>query len=72
MTRSDLPLRPGPTLENLTNRYSLFQAIRDSHMRWMDRTQDPHLKEIHQVLVEQLEAILEQYNVLIDALQSKP
>jgi hypothetical protein len=46
--------------------------MQDSHVRWMDLTEPPHLEEIHQVLVDRLEAVLEQYNVLMDALQSEP
>ena len=72
MTKPDLPPFPGPTLEKLTNRFDLLRMIQDSHVRWMDRTDDPQLKEIHQVLVDRLEAVLEQYNVLMDVLQSEP
>ena len=72
MAKPDLPPFLGPTLEKLVHRHDLLRIMQDSHVRWMDLTEDPHLKEIHQVLVDRLEAVLKQYNVLMDALQSKP
>ena len=71
MANPDSPPFPGPTLEKLVHRSDLLRIIQDSHIRWMNLTEDPHLKEIHQVLVDRLEAVLEQYNVLMDALQSE-
>lgn len=71
MPKFDLPPLPGPSLENLANRYDLIRIIEDSHVRWRDRMEDPHLKEIHQVVVDRLEAVLEQYRVLMDVLQSE-
>ena len=72
MAKPDLPPFLGPTPENLTRRHDLLRIMQDSHVRWINLTEDPHLKEIHQVLVDRLEAVLEQYNVLMDVLQSEP
>ena len=72
MIKPDLPPFPGPTLEKLSHRHDLLRIVQDSHVRWMNLTEDPQLKEIHQVLVDRLEAVLEQYNVLTDALPGAP
>lgn len=72
MAKPDLPPFLGPTLENLSHRHDLLRIMQDSHVRWMVLTDDPHLEEIHQVLVDRLEAVLKQYNVLTDALPGAP
>lgn len=72
MIKPDLPPFPGPALEKLSHQHDLLRIEQDSHLRWMNLTEDLHLKEIHQALIDRLEAVLEQYNVLMDALQSEP
>ena len=56
--------------EQLTRRYELFQVMRDSHLRWIKTTDDPQIKEIHRTIAALFVSLLEQYNALLDAIQS--
>ena len=46
------------TVEKLTRRYDLFQLMRKSHLRWMNRTDDPQIKEIHRTLAALFKSIM--------------
>ena len=61
-------MQPGPTVESLTQRREMFQLMQGSHLRWMDETDDPNVKELHRSLADQLQALAEQYRALLNIL----
>jgi hypothetical protein len=63
------PPLAGPTVESLTQRHQLFQIIQNSHLRWMDQTNDLNVRELHRALAEHFGVVVKQYEVLLDALQ---
>jgi hypothetical protein len=70
MMDSQTPLELSPTMEKLTQRYELFKVIQASHVRWMNKTSDPKVKEMHRAIVALFKDLLEQYKILMDAPQS--
>ena len=55
-------------IEKLIQRYELFQLLKADHMRWINTTNDPKERKVNGAIVVQLDALMEQYNVLVNAL----
>ena len=64
--------RQGPSIESLTQRHELFKLMQNSHLRWMHETNDPHIKELHRTLADQFQIVVEEYEILLCALQIQP
>lgn len=58
----------GPSVANLLQRHELFKIMQNSHLRWMDETDDLNIKEMHHVLADLFQTVTDQYEVLLDAL----
>lgn len=69
MGNFDFPSRQGPPVDHLLQRQELFEMIRESHLRWMNETDDQDMKEAHRALAASFESILAPYDDLLDALQ---
>jgi hypothetical protein len=69
MTRLNFSPMQGPSVENLTQRHELFKLMQNSHQRWMHETNDPDIKELHRTLADQFQIVVEQYEILLHALQ---
>ena len=68
MSKAQQPLVSGPSVANLLQRHELFKIMHNSHLRWMDETDDLNIKEMHRVLAEVFQTVMDQYEVLLGAL----
>ena len=68
MSNAQQPLVFGPSVANLLQRHELFKIMHNSHLRWMDETDDLNIKEMHRVLADLLQTVMDQYAVLLNAL----
>jgi len=57
MSDAHFPLGVGPTIESLTQRHELFQLIQKSHLRWMNDTNDPNVRELHRTLADHFQVL---------------
>jgi hypothetical protein len=71
MSEPPLQAKLGPSIQNLVQRHELFQLIQNSHLRWMYETDDQNIKELHRAIADHLQAVVVQYQALLDALQCK-
>jgi len=58
MTGPPIILKLGPMVEKLTQRSDLFQILRQSHLRWMNETDDLQIKEMHRSMSKSLHKLL--------------
>jgi hypothetical protein len=58
-------------LEHLILQREHLLLVRDRHLHWMDETDDPEIREIHQSLADLLEQVTSQYENLVAALQEQ-
>jgi hypothetical protein len=71
MSKPSLTPKLDTTIDDLTQRNELFQLIQDSHLQWMDETNDLKIKEMHRALANLFQTAMEQYEVLLDTLRSQ-
>jgi|KBSSwiStaDraftv2_1062776.scaffolds.fasta_scaffold329382_2 hypothetical protein len=71
MSNEYFQTKQDPSIESLMQRYKLFKLIESSYLRWMHETTDSNIKELHHALADQFQVVLEQYELLLDALQDK-
>jgi len=71
MANTGYQFRHDPSAEFLAQRHELLCIMQKSHLRWMDDTDDENMKEIHRTLADSFSTLIEQYDVLLNAIQSQ-
>jgi hypothetical protein len=60
----------GSSVANLEQRHQLFHLMRDSHLRWLEETDDCRVKEMHRTISDAFQTLIDQYEVLLRGLGS--
>jgi hypothetical protein len=68
MSNAQQSLASGPSVANLLQRHELFKIMHNSHLRWMGETDDLNIKEMHRVLADLFQTVMDKYEVLLNAL----
>ena len=69
MNNTRYQCRPGPSVEYLAQRHELLCIMHKSHIRWMEETADEKMRELHHTLASTFVRLIEQYDMLLHALQ---
>jgi len=69
MTHTRYQFRQSPSVEFLAQRHELLCIMQKSHLRWMDKTEDENIKEIHRTLANSFLTLIKQYDILLNTVR---